>query len=169
MAHDRLAPAQELPAPWRLLDPSQVPAGGRRVLVLSHMFPCPDQQVLGPFVHEQVKALRRSAGIDARVIAGIPYWMNVRRQPWQFWARNRVYWQQVAQSAWYELEGVPVLYVPYRALLGFWNHGRMYRAAMARVIEAVRADFAFDCVHAHTSYLDGSAARWIAAATACPW
>ena len=30
------------------------------------------------------------------------------------------------------------------------------------VIASVRADFAFDCVHAHTSYLDGSAGRWIA-------
>ena len=75
----------------------------------------------------------------------------------------------MAESTWYELAGVPVLYVPYRALLGFWNHARMYRAAMAKVIEAVRADFAFDCVHAHTSFLDGSAGRWIAHATAYPW
>ena len=172
-----LPDAQELPLPWRALDPakaatdparggkddcSECRVPGRRVLVVSQMFPHPRQPGSGPFVLEQVKALRTEAGIDARVIAGIPYWMNVKQQPWQFWARNRVYWRNVSQAVWHDLEGVPVLYVPYRTLLGFWNHGRMYCAAMARVIEAVRADFAFDCVHAHTAYLDGSAGRWIA-------
>lgn len=156
------ADPRELPSPWRLFDPSQAATGGRRVLVLSHMFPHPTQPGSGPFVLEQVKALRNQAGIDARVIVGIPYWMNMKQQPWQFLARNRAYWHHVAQAAWHELEGVPVLYVPYRAILGFWNHGWMYRAAMARAIEAVRADFAFDCVHAHASYLAGSAGRWIA-------
>lgn len=150
------------PPAWTSWDPDAAEERGEKVLVLSHMFPHPDQPSSGPFVLEQVKALREHAGIDARVLTGRPFWMNRGQSFIGYWSLNDQYRRLHAAQTWKQLDGVPVLYLPYQVCLGFWNHRRMYRSAMLRRIEEIREQFPFTCVHAHTSFLDGGAGQAIA-------
>jgi glycosyltransferase involved in cell wall biosynthesis/SAM-dependent methyltransferase len=150
--------------PWNQLEKlPEIVNGQLRVLVLSHMFPHPTQPILGSFVLEQVKALRQYANVDARVLIGRPFWMSRCYSPVSLFRGNRAYFKFHNQSYWQEIESVPVMYIPYRVIpYGFWTHGWFYRQSMVRGIEQIYRDFPFQIVHAHTSYLDGSAACTIA-------
>jgi glycosyltransferase involved in cell wall biosynthesis len=148
--------------------PSNTPAAATgprkqtpRVLVLSHLFPAPDNAALGCFVHEQVRALREGEGIDARVVCGRPLPLN-RSHPVRLWRNYRAYRGRFTCLGWEVYQGVPLLNVPYLVegvLRPFWLHGASYRGAVRRAVPFLRATFPFDLVHAHTAYLDGGAAR----------
>ena len=147
-----------LPFPWMRLEPSPRPAGpSLRVLVLSHMFPHPDQPASGNFVLEQVQALRRHAGIDARMLAGRPFWMPWHDNLLALLRREIEYLRLRWQSRWWELDTVPVKYLPYRVIGKHWMSGWLYRSALLSSIESLYKWFPFDLVHAHTGYLDGGA------------
>jgi glycosyltransferase involved in cell wall biosynthesis/SAM-dependent methyltransferase len=155
-------PRPEFPKPWKRIESlTEYETGSPRVLVLSHMFPHPDQPSSGPFVHEQVKALREEVGVDARVLVGRPFWMNSRR-PLRLWRSEQCYRRFHKMCDWWDLNGVPVRYVPYRILPPWGIHGWLYTQAMMRGIKQLFAEFPFDLIHAHTGYLDGSAGRAIA-------
>ncbi|MBN1866082.1 glycosyltransferase [Candidatus Sumerlaeota bacterium] len=163
VGHPPDSPDETYPARWKSLPAALADGRSPRVLVLSHMFPHPDQPALGSFILEQVRALRRDAGVDARVLSGRPYWMNLSRHPRTLWLRNLDYSRKALPNVrWRELDGVPVMYVPYRVVARPWTHGWSYRNAMMRVLDRVRAEFRFDLVHAHTAYLDGTAGLAIA-------
>jgi len=134
----------------------------KRVLILSHMFPHRDQPVFGPFVLEQAKALLKYSDIDVRVISCRPFWMNTLN-PKKFKDANRVYWEEIKKVKWEEWEGVKVLYPPYRVggPFRFITHWHTYSQAVMSVLFDVWRDFKFDLVHAHTAYIDGSAAKAI--------
>ncbi len=156
-------PQETYLAPWKTLDGAPKPRNEQlRVLVLSHMFPHPDQSLLGCFVAEQVAALRDLGGIDARVLSGRPYWMNQNRAPLLLWSLNRNYYKFHDSCRWVEYGGVPVKFVPYRILTSRWSHGWTYRQSLLRGIEEIQKDFSFQIVHAHTAYLDGTAGLAIA-------
>jgi glycosyltransferase involved in cell wall biosynthesis len=152
-------------------------APGRRVLVLSHMFPHPEQPGSGPFILEQVQALRR-AGVDARVVCGRPFWLTSVRSPLKllvlapriasaFITFLRVLF--AARRGWRVVDGVPVRYVPYLVVAPFWSHAWCYRVSMRCSLLLLRREFAPDVVHAHTAYLDGSAARMLSRAWRLPY
>lgn len=127
-----------------------------RVLVLSHMYPRTHYPGGGIFVHEQVDALRRG-GIDARVLSGDPFWI-LTLKPKLVLGALRAYQRETSQwSAWND---VPVMFFPY--LCGHFfrptMHALTYAHGLRRVLAQVRQDFPFDVVHAHTSFLDGTAA-----------
>ncbi len=153
-------PQPVFPDPWRPFQ-APVPTGRRRVLILSHMFPHPDQPSSGPFVHEQALALARHADVDVRVLVGRPFWMTTRR-PVLLARMEAVYRRFHDRCGWVEYKGVPVKYVPYRVFGPFLTHGWSYRAAMCRGIERLHEEFPFELVHAHTAYTDGSAGLAIA-------
>ncbi|MCX7943234.1 MAG: glycosyltransferase, partial [Deltaproteobacteria bacterium] len=134
----------------------------RRVLVLSHMFPHPDQLVFGTFVLDQVKALLKYTDLDVRVISCRPFWMNTYN-PIKLREANRVYWETIKKTKWEERDGVKVMYPPYRVggPFKFITHWHTYSQAVMSVIYDVMKDFRFDLVHAHTAYIDGSAAKLI--------
>ncbi|HUT23939.1 MAG TPA: glycosyltransferase [Sumerlaeia bacterium] len=151
-------PNRPFPPEWELLEaPPPVEDDRPCVLVLSHLFPHPEQPALGSFVLEQARALRERLHVDARVLSGRPFWINVSRHPRTLWHANRNFWRFLGQVSWRELRGVPVMFVPYRVVARPWLHGWSYRQAMCRVIDDVRRDFPFQIVHAHTAYLDGTA------------
>lgn len=160
------------PSQWQELDPFPAPKQGNLpVLITSHMFPHPEQKGLGSFVYEQVKYLREHENIDARVLVGRPFWGHIYKHPvaalrwnWYFYKRNFV------SSKWYEFDGVPVMYVPYRVLprLFFW-HGRTYMRSIAEKAIEIHKEFPFKLVHAHTSFLDGSACRLISKTLKVPF
>jgi glycosyltransferase involved in cell wall biosynthesis len=132
---------------------------GPRVLVVSHLFPTPSQPSLGCFVHEQVQALRQAEGVDARVVCCRPFVMN-RAHPWKLQRFYRRYRARFRSLSWESCEGVPVLYLPYlvAGFFRFWLHGATCRAAVLRAAPYLAATFPFELIHAHTCYLDGSAA-----------
>ena len=151
-------PHEPFPPEWEPLEaPPPVEDDRLCVLVLSHMFPHPEQPALGCFVLEQVRALRERLHVDVRVLSGHPFWMNLSRHPRTLWRANRNFWRFLGQVSWRSLQGVPVMFVPYRVVARPWLHGWSYRQAMCRVIDDVRRDFPFQIVHAHTAYLDGTA------------
>lgn len=150
-------------------DTGQLRAGGRRVLVLSHMFPHPEQPGSGPFVHEQVQGLRQ-AGVDARAVVGRPYWvrtlhpLKMLRGLWNYRRALRA-----AQDRWWLVDGVPVRYLPYLVVAPFWSHAWSYRLAVRSNMQRLRDEFQPEIVHAHTGYLDGSAAQMLARAWGVPY
>jgi glycosyltransferase involved in cell wall biosynthesis len=143
-------PWDALPTPLPLLSDSP------KVLILSHMYPHPDQPSSGPFVHEQVRALRSLEHVDARVLVGRPYWMR-HPNPVVMWRAEQHYRHFHEACEWVLLDGVPIKYLPYRIIGPFWTHAWAYRASLCRRIEQIYADFPFELIHAHTGYLDGSA------------
>ena len=159
-------PRQDYQKPWHPLARPSAPAGARtRVLILSHMFPHPEQLSSGPFVHEQVKALRLHGGVDARVIVCRPYWMR-SNNPVKMYRSNRCYRRyHAACLRWWDLDGVPVAYLPYRIFGPWLTQGWSYRSSVMDALPWIRRDFDFDLVHAHTAYLDGSAG--LAASRSC--
>lgn len=159
------------PARWRPVDDAgELPGAGLRVLVVSHMFPHPEQPGLGSFVIEQVQALRQ-AGIDARVVSGRPFWMTSHRSPLRLlgaaWNYLRLY--RGLSSRWWMVDGVPVRFLPYAIVGPFWSHGWTYALALRWNRKRLHRDFQPELIHAHTSYLDGASAREFAAAWQVPY
>jgi glycosyltransferase involved in cell wall biosynthesis len=146
-------------------------AGPPRVLIVSHLFPGPENPSLGCFVHEQVRALRLQEGVDARVVSGRRQPLN-RAHPLRLWYNYRAYRGRFAALRWQEHDEVPVVYLPYLVdsfLSFYWLHGPSYRAAFRRALPFLRGTFAFDLIHAHTSYLDGGAARLLSRQLGVPY
>ncbi|MEK6644163.1 MAG: glycosyltransferase [Planctomycetota bacterium] len=169
VGHPSGNPHQVMTSPWKKLTRPTPPAGATlRVLVLSHMFPHPDQPSSGPFIHEQVKALRRFADVDARVVVGRPYWMT-HRNPLKLWQSNRNFWRFHEHCMqWWEYDGVPVAYLPYRIFGPWFTQGWSYQSSVVAALEWIRRDFNFDLVHAHTGFLDGAAGVGAAKAAGVP-
>jgi len=126
-----------------------------RVLILSNMYPRDSYPAGGIFIHEQVEALRKR-GVDARVLTGAPFWVHpVKPRP--LWNELESYRSSVPE--WTSRDTVPVMYFPY-LVGGLFKpsiHALTYVYGLRRVLPRVRREFPFDIVHAHTSFLDGTA------------
>ncbi|MBN2170285.1 MAG: glycosyltransferase [Candidatus Krumholzibacteriota bacterium] len=126
-----------------------------KILVLSHMYPRPDREHYGVFVHEPARELA-ARGHSVRVVAPVP------RTPPGLAALHPA-WRRLARlPARRELDGIPVAHPRYLLLprrLGFAAAaGRMARAVLAL------PDLAdVDLIHAHAGLPDGAAARRVAA------
>lgn len=128
-----------------------------KVLVLSHMFPRENHIVGGIFVQEQVLALRRR-GIDARVVSGNPFWVN-KFSPRGVLAYFRAWREAKVRRHWCDCDDVPVAFFPYLAggIFRPWMHAWTYDLGLRSVLASIHKEFPYDLVHAHTSYLDGTA------------
>lgn len=124
------------------------------VLVISHMYPSPANEVYGVFVHEQVKALQ-ALGCGVRVMAPI------RRVPFPLglMSRSLAAWGAVPPHR--GLDGVQVAYPRYflfpRAMF-FHTSGPLMHRAVRGVAARIRREFPFDVIHAHVALPDGHAA-----------
>src|SRR6266704_3731778 len=130
-----------------------------KVLVLSHMFPRRSDDWDGIFVHEQVLALRK-IGIDARVIVGNPegFKVGINRNTWLHLRSPR---NSEALPEWQELNGVPVMYFTFsEPHFEYWERlgAACYVREIRQLAHLLRESFPYDLVHAHTAWLDGSAA-----------
>jgi glycosyltransferase involved in cell wall biosynthesis len=134
----------------------------RRILVVSSMFPKPEAPCNGTFVHEQVKALR-GRGIDARVLCARPFPLYLRR-PWGVPGRWRQYRRGWSRPHWVDVDGVPVLHVPFHV---GWSARLLRQAdpfgeALRHGGDWLRDHFPCDLIHAHTAHPDGYAALALA-------
>lgn len=124
------------------------------VLVLSHMYPSPANEVYGIFVHEQVRALQE-LGCGIRVVC------PVRSVPFPLARLNPglAAWSQVPAHR--ALDGVEIRYPRYpllpRAML-FHTSGPLMHRAVRDTVAQVRESFPFDLIHAHVALPDGYAA-----------
>lgn len=131
--------------------------------MLSHMYPRPELPMSGPFVHEQVRALREFAGIDARIVTCRGWPLNCFK-PRKACESLQTFFNLKAALRWQDWDGVPSMYLPFFAggLVRRWLFGRTYRHAVMRAASWIARDFSPDLVHAHTAYLDGGAALGLA-------
>lgn len=139
-----------------------------RVLVVSSMYPTEEHPIGGIFVHEQVKALR-AAGIDARVVSGKPFWLSGRHPVRALYRYLRL--SQKAWPGWSSYDGVPVCYFGFPA--GAFSrksvYSYFYSIALGHWLKALRRDFDYQLVHAHTAYLDGRAGARAARTARVPY
>lgn len=162
-------PLQVMTTAWKPLTRVEPINGAtHRVLVLSHMFPHPDQPSSGPFIHEQVKALREHGAVDARVVVGRPFWMT-HRSPIKAWRANQTYWRYHRRCLqWWEYDGVPVAYLPYRIFGPYFTQGWAYQTGVEAALPWIQQEFDFDIIHAHTAFLDGAAGLGVSRMTGRP-
>ncbi|MDF1684626.1 MAG: glycosyltransferase [Legionellaceae bacterium] len=175
------------PDRWQLQEfaPSAIKQAKVNVLVISYLFPHPDQPGLGSFVLEQIKGLQNTEqDINVRVISGRPYHISLKqiRNPLRTLRHPRcmlrklshdIYnfvrglhnffsYYKACNQSWWSIEGVSVKYLPYPFYGDFWTHGWGYQKSLTKSIKKLKETFDFDVIHAHTGYLDGNAARKIA-------
>jgi glycosyltransferase involved in cell wall biosynthesis len=124
-----------------------------RVLTLTTLFPDASRPNFGIFVERQTLALKAHGDIEMRVAAplGIPPW------PLSMLPRYRALAGLPKREEW---KGLTVDRPHFLNLpgLGGRTHARMLARAMVPVLEAIRADFAFDLIAAEFFYPDGPAA-----------
>ncbi len=159
-----LETALHLPERWKPIDLSNAPPDGRlRVLVLSCMFPTPDAPVAAPFVLEQVQALRR-AGVDARVISGRSFALRSERSVLGVLRAIIAFFRlhRAASTRWWELDGVPIRYLPFPSLVRFVPYSWAYRFSIWRNRHSLKEEFSPQILHAHSSHRDGALARKLA-------
>jgi len=125
------------------------------------MFPRGPEDWGGIFVHEQVRALRR-IGIDALVLTGdAKILTRTTLRPRTLWPHLRPTPAITPKDVW----GVPTLLFRFLAAYPpWWGYvaAVSYRREVRRLVPQIYARFPFELVHAHTAFLDGGAAAWVA-------
>lgn len=149
-----------------------------RVLVISNMYPFPGDYVSGVFVYDQVKELREKCRVDARVISGKHLFVG-GLNPFNIMHVQSVYGRQMmknkallAEGQWQNYGGVPVCYFPWRAgapLVPHSLYSKSYVRSAMQILDEIWQNFQFNIIHAHTSFLDGNAARVMAEACHVPY
>jgi len=134
-----------------------------KLLVVSNMYPTADSPVSGIFVHEHVKALRRS-GMDARVVSGKPLWLFARHPRLSLRRAKEEFAERRRSLEWDEYDGVPVARLNYfvanfriLSLIQPYLHPFAYAQSLRTRLTALASNFPYEMVHTHTAFLDGRA------------
>lgn len=122
-----------------------------KVLVISHMYPSTFNEVLGIFVHEQVKELVRQ-GCEVKVVSPVPWSpFPINRMS----AKWKAYSKIPKQQMW---EGIEVFYPRYIEFPRNYVQGLsglfMY-LGIRTIIDNIYRKYKFDIIHAHVAYPDG--------------
>lgn len=121
---------------------------GKKVLVISHMFPTPVNEVSGIFVHSQCVALQKQ-GIELHVLCPTPCFPLYPK-----WKKYR------SITGTTEVGGVPVTYVPTTMIPGgkfFHRYGSFYVKSIRKAVYELKKKFDFELIHAHAAFPDGYA------------
>lgn len=139
------------------------PSEGRRLLIVTGLFPSPTSPVRGLFVADQVALLRR-AGHDVRVVNVLPH-----MPAW--YARRRATFAGVAETPrTYEHDEVPVRVIRFRSWPRHPFPGRTL-AGLARQVGAVEAwldGWRPELIHCHTLFPAAGLAEPLASAWQVP-
>ena len=125
-----------------------------KILILSHMFPSPANEIAGIFVWEQVKALR-SLGCELQVVSPVPlapFPVNLFRETWKRYARLP------AQRMCDDLEVYHPRYVQLPHGFLFSRSGEWLYSSIRKLITQIRREFHFNLIHAHVALPEGYAA-----------
>lgn len=127
-----------------------------RILVIAQWYPTKKTPTSGIFVHELVQATVKQ-GVEVKVLSGFPYRINFKEN-------NKVisgllnYKSILKKQVWDEYEGISCFRFPYITGVPYSCCPIMYRLSVMRIISDIRKVYPFDLVHAHTAFLDGTAA-----------
>jgi teichuronic acid biosynthesis glycosyltransferase TuaC len=128
-----------------------------RVLIISHMYPKPYNEVYGIFVHQQVEVLMRK-GIEVKVVSPTTWSPPILSSMSTKWKGYKYV------PHYLEWEGIPVWYPRYLAFPKgylFASSGqRMFHGIKNLVIELEKR-YTFDLIHAHVALPDGYAGMCI--------
>jgi teichuronic acid biosynthesis glycosyltransferase TuaC len=137
-----------------------------KVLVVSHLYPYEALGVgdgnLGTFVRDQVKALQKFC--DLRLV--IPCDCFPRQEHYQP-SGLRKWWSHIlALPKKLDDEGIPLDFVRFAALPPrrhfLFGYGAAAFLPVLTRVRALRREFPFDIIHAHTTIPDGMIAIWLA-------
>jgi glycosyltransferase involved in cell wall biosynthesis len=127
-----------------------------RILLLSHLYPRPDDPGYGIFVHRQVRWLQRF-GCDIVVLSPVPW----APRHLHFKAKWHNYGLIPATAIW---ENVPVYYPRFLRWPGAWFRAiagfTVYRSILSLVIK-LHNDQPFDLIHSHFLLPDGLAGVYL--------
>lgn len=129
-----------------------------RLLTFTTLYPNAAQPHHGLFVEQRLRELLAGGGVEARVVAPVPWF------PWAY-ARFGRYAQFARVPAVEQRHGITVLHPRYAAVpkVGMTLAPLLLAAAAAPTIERLRrSGYAFDAIDAHYFYPDGVAAAWLA-------
>lgn len=132
-----------------------------KVLIVAEYYPRAGNPVLGVWAHRQALAAR-DAGADVRVLVlhrPIPPLATVRARA----LRDGV--AAVRQPPAAELDGISVNYVRYLSPPRPWSYrswGLWAAPSLARALQKLRREFAFELIHAHYAVPAGDAVRRVA-------
>jgi len=125
-----------------------------RIVTCSSLFPNPVQPGLGLFVAERLRHLVASGGVEARIVAPVPWFPSTQARFGKYAEFARV----PAQSTW---QGLPVLHPKHVVVPGpgwYLTPGWLALSA-ASALRQLRANgYDFDLIDAHYYYPDGVAA-----------
>jgi teichuronic acid biosynthesis glycosyltransferase TuaC len=129
-----------------------------RILTFSTLFPNPGQPVHGVFVETRLRHLTASGGVEARVVAPMPWVPPIGSSclgDWERYAMAPAYEERHGVRIWHPR--FPVLpkvgMIPAPMLLYAWTR---------RLVRRLAAEADFDLIDAHYFYPDGVAAALIA-------
>jgi teichuronic acid biosynthesis glycosyltransferase TuaC len=132
-----------------------------RILTFSTLFPNPGQPVHGVFVETRLRHLIASGGVEARVVAPMP-WVPPALPPIASCLGD---WERYALApAYEERHGVPIWHPRFPALpkVGMIPAPMLLYAWTRRLVRRLAAEADFDLIDAHYFYPDGVAAALIA-------
>ena len=127
-----------------------------RILVISQWYPTENTPTSGIFVHELVKATV-DQGIEVKVLSGFPHRINFKEN------HNVIpdllkYKKILKNQVWDKYEGISCFRIPFITGIPYFCCPILYRFSIMRIISHIRKVYPFDLVHAHTAFLDGTAA-----------
>ncbi|WP_207537007.1 glycosyltransferase family 4 protein [Sabulicella rubraurantiaca] len=130
-----------------------------RLLVFSTLYPNAATPNHGVFVENRLRHLVADEGVEAQVLAPVPWFPEALAPFFPRWGRTAAVPRDEVRH------GLPVRHPRYPALprLGMvTNPWALYRAARKEVTRMIQAGIGFDVIDAHYLYPDGVAATWLA-------
>ncbi|MCW8084801.1 glycosyltransferase family 4 protein [Sabulicella glaciei] len=129
-----------------------------RLLVFSTLYPNAATPNHGVFVENRLRHLVADEGVEARVLAPVPWFPEALAPFFTRWGRAAAVPRDEIRH------GLAVRHPRFLALprLGMvTNPWALYRAARKEVTRMIQAGFDFDVIDAHYLYPDGVAATWL--------
>ena len=127
-----------------------------RILVIAQWYPTQNTPTSGIFVHELVKETVKQ-GMEVKVLSGFSHRINFKEND-KVLSGLFEYKKSLNSLEWEEYEGISCFRFPFITGVPYAWCPITYRYSVMRVINSIRKVYPFDLVHAHTAFLDGTAA-----------
>ncbi len=128
-----------------------------RVLVLSHLYPRPNDLGQAVFIRRQIQELAR-LGVEFRIVSPVPW-----APPLPAWSRRAgrtMAASRATPSSW-ELDGIRIdapRYLKLPGALDFGLFGPLYYRGVRKLVHAIHREWPFDVIHGQMLVPDGYAA-----------
>ncbi len=128
-----------------------------KVLVLSHLYPRPNDPGQALFISRQIQALA-ALGVEFRIVSPVPW--SPPLPAWSARARRTLAGARATPAEW-EIDGVRVVaprYLKLPGALDFGLFGPLYFRGVRKLARAIQREWPFDLIHGQMLVPDGYAA-----------